>query len=207
MTTSTRRPRRSRRQRDAATVSELITATIALLSEAGYRHTSVLEICTRADRSVRDMFRQVGDRRELMAAAAAYAVEHELATFRSLIAGLGDRTADPFDLSHELRDVQSSARIAALREILITTRTDTELRAAISPVMRRFYDALLADGDCADVLRRFPEHAREAVILTILDTFGARVVRDSLYPPAELDEAMFDVTYEMLRAYLDSVGV
>ncbi|WP_280449969.1 hypothetical protein [Nocardia brasiliensis] len=150
------------------------------------------------------MFDQVGDRRELMAATAAYVVEHELATFRSLIAGLGDSNTDLADLSHELRDVQSCARIAALREVLITTRTDTELRAAISPVMRRFYDALVAEGDCADVLRRFPAPAREAVILTILDTFGSRVVRDSLYPPAELDEAMFDVTYEMLRAYLDS---
>ncbi|WP_280449974.1 TetR/AcrR family transcriptional regulator [Nocardia brasiliensis] len=207
MTTSTRPPRRSQQQRRATTVTKLIAATITSLSECGYQGTSVREICTRADLSPGAMFRQFTDRRELLVATVADIVEHELTTFRVLIASLGSATGVLPRNSGKLRAGHSATRITALHEVLIAARTDSELSAALGPVMRGFYTTLLADEECADVLGRFPEPVREAVILTILDTFAGRAALGSTaYTRAEVDKAVLDVTYGMLRAYLHTAA-
>lgn len=207
VTTPTRPPRRSQQQRRATTVTKLIAATITSLCECGYQGASVREICARADLSPGAMFRQFRDRRELLVAAVADIVEHELTTFRALIASLGSATGTLPRKSGKRRDRQSATRITALHEVLIAARTDSELSEALGPVMRGFYATLLADEECADVLRRFPESVREAVILTILGTFAGRAALGSTaYTRAEVDEAVLEVTYGMLRAYLHTAA-
>ncbi|MBF6126213.1 TetR/AcrR family transcriptional regulator [Nocardia brasiliensis] len=199
------RPRRTQQERRAATVTKLVDATIAAISEVGYQRTTVQEVCGRAGLSVGAMFRQFDGRLDLIVRTAEEIVTRQRVAFLVMMEHLDDQANPLATALRFLRAAQSSEITHALREIYLAARSDAELRARIAPTVETYYDEIVAAVERTGVLRRYPKRVREPLFYLALHVFSGQAVVRGVYPKPEVDDAVLALLEDMLQMYADSV--
>ncbi|MPY79747.1 MAG: TetR family transcriptional regulator [Actinophytocola sp.] len=128
------RGHRTQAERRERTRTALLDATIDCLTELGYARTSVQEICVRAGVSKGAQQHHFTTKAELMAAA----VEHLTNRIQAeIVAAAGDLPDAPDLVEHGIDLIWqgfAGTLSAAVMELWVAARTDTELAAAIKPV-------------------------------------------------------------------------
>ncbi|QLY28995.1 TetR/AcrR family transcriptional regulator [Nocardia huaxiensis] len=195
------RPRRTQEQRRTATVTKLVDATIAAISEVGYQRTTVQEVCGRAGLSAGAMFRQFATRLDLIVRTAADIFARQLDAYRAAMEHLGAQD-NPMDTALRfLRQAQQSNLTHALREIFLAARSDAELRDRLTPIAENYYAEIVATLDRTGLLDAFPAHIREPVFFMMLHLFSGEAVVRGVYKRPDLDVAMLDMVEDMLAVY------
>ncbi len=134
-----KKPRRTQEERSATTKHALLEATLGCLDELGYAATSTTEIAQRAGVSRGAQLHHYPTKAELVASAVDYVFEKRLREFRDAFAALpadADRATASVDL---LWKMTGGPAFHAWLELLVASRTDPSLRAAIAPIGARFW--------------------------------------------------------------------
>jgi AcrR family transcriptional regulator len=149
---SAARPRRTNVERTAETRGKLIATTIDLLASKGYAATTTMLIAERAAVSRGAMLHHFPKRTDLLLAAAEFVVEEQRKFRRERI----DQAADGLErvrIAGEVTwDVQQQPGTVALLELMLATRSDTELKRGLAPFIKHFREGrrrsveLLADN-------------------------------------------------------------
>jgi AcrR family transcriptional regulator len=133
------RERRTQVQRRAATRARLLDATVDCLADLGYARTSTTEIVRRAGVSRGAQVHHFPTKADLVAAALDHVFERRNEEFRAAFADVPDdrnKAVAAIDLLWSMFD---GSTFDAWLELAVAARTDPELRARLTAVMRRFH--------------------------------------------------------------------
>ena len=129
-------PRRSQAERSASTRALLMDATTAVLVEKGYAGATTAEIETRAGVSRGARLHHFPTKAALMAAAVAHIYSRETRNYARAMEQMGESERD-FRAGYRLLwQTYSEPAHAAVLEIYLAARSDSELRAALQEVSR-----------------------------------------------------------------------
>ena len=132
-------------ERSAATRAKLIHATIATLNALGYTATTTIEVVRRARVSRGAMLHHFSTRADLLLATAEHVLREQEIERRETLRTV-DRGEQRF---HAITDVMwntmQQPEAVALTEIMLGGRSDPEIHAPFSAMMKRFNRSLL-DG-------------------------------------------------------------
>ena len=132
------RPRRTNRERTAATRARVLNAPIEQLAEQGYGNTTTVEVAERAGVSRGALVHHFPTRSDLVLSALEHLCERRLEDLEGAIARLSeteDRLSAFVDLMWSTFD---GPLFLAQLELWIAARTDPELRARLYPLERGF---------------------------------------------------------------------
>ncbi len=144
------RPRRTNRERTAATRARVLNATIEQLAEQGYGNTTTVEVAERAGVSRGALVHHFPTRSDLVLSALEHLCERRLVDLEEAVARLSeteDRLSAFVDLMWSTFD---GPLFVAQLELWIAARTDPELRARLYPLERGFGKRL--SEMCAEAL-------------------------------------------------------
>lgn len=139
---SSPRPRRTQEDRSRETRQRLLNAAIDLLMSDGYRGFSTKEVARRAGLSNGALAHHYANKAELVAAAAAAAHE-ECMRHRDQYTLCTLTSQDPLQgfIDHSLRLFFDRPFLAVL-EIFMAARTDPELLARVTPIMKHYRETI-----------------------------------------------------------------
>lgn len=171
--------RRTQAERKAATVANLIDATIDALAEVGYASASVRAICGRAGVSQGALFRHFPSRLKVIEATAAAIGARHLAAFE-------DAFAAGADVPSMLRFIAEAARSdthAAWHELMVAARTDAALRPAVGAAIEAFEQAVLGSvGRWLGVTAPARIERVGMIVLSIMHIYDSEAVTTRIYP-------------------------
>jgi AcrR family transcriptional regulator len=133
------REHRTQAQRRALTRGRLLDATVACLAELGYARTSTTEIVRRAGVSRGAQVHHFPTKADLVASALDHVFERRNAEFRAAFAELPEDTNKTVAAIDLLWSMFEGDTFDAWLELAVAARTDPELRARLTAVMRRFH--------------------------------------------------------------------
>lgn len=187
--------RRSHAERRAETMELILNATLDAIVELGLRKATTGEICRRAGVSPGAVFHHFETRQDVIVAA----VEHHLADrrvrFNEMVESLRSRDAemvDPRELLRILRSMTREPRAMVWLEVLMETRTDSELRKRVTPTLIRQRDLFRAAGELHSGLSSMPEKARFAWLELLRNVMHGESIWEQLDPHPELAEPKID---------------
>ena len=134
------RPRRTQEERSASTRARLLDATIDCLFDLGYAGTTTTVIAERAGVSRGAQLHHFPTKADLVTTAVEHILERRLREFRAAFANLpadADREDAAIDI---LWSMVSGPTFYAWLELVVAARTDTDLRAKMAQIGRRFFD-------------------------------------------------------------------
>ena len=156
--------RRSQQERREGTIRKLLDAATETLIDDGYAEASVQRICDRAELSQGALFRHFATREALMVAVGEDVGAQLLDAYRRRFVALPPGDKDVGVAIRLVREACRSRLNTAWFELAMAARTSENLRKALEPVARRYYEditrlarellpALAAQlGDSFDVL-------------------------------------------------------
>jgi len=191
--------RRTQQQRREATIGRLLSATIDCLAEHGYRETSIGRICARAELSHGGLFRHFASRTALLGAATDEILRRHIESLREMLKAPQDSDDYIEDLVNFCRAATRDRTSAAWREIIVASRTDEELRAAIEPAVRGFEDAVMT---VAEKLPQVAMDSREfgTLILSFLHMFDSEASTVVVFETPEIEAYRHRWCVELLRS-------
>jgi AcrR family transcriptional regulator len=189
-------PRRTQKQRRDATIARLLDATIATITEIGYAHTSVKEICTRAGLSHGGLFRHYNTRLDLVVAAAEEVSRRQLDGFAERFASRPPGDEPLRDALALLRDAARQPMNAVWFELMVAARTDAELRARLEPLARSYYGQIYALASSLPFAVDTPPEDLDRGVRLALHFFDGEAIRSAVAPEPGLED-------ELLRALGD----
>jgi len=142
--------RRSHAERRAETIELILNATLDAIVELGLRNATTGEICRRAGVSPGAVFHHFETRQDVIVAAVEHHLSHRRVRFNEMVESLRSRDAemvDPRELLRILRSITREPRAMVWLEVLMETRTDSELRKRITPTLIRQRDLFRAAGE------------------------------------------------------------
>lgn len=138
-------PRRTQAERRAGTQAKILAAAVEALLERGYAGTSTPHIAARAGVSQGGIFRHWATREALMVAVAEHVSRELLVGYRRQLAREARRGEVPLEAALALlRRACRHPLNHAWYELLMAARTDIALRAALAPMMSRYFDDIEA---------------------------------------------------------------
>ncbi|MEV0355060.1 TetR/AcrR family transcriptional regulator [Nocardia sp. NPDC050697] len=191
---------RTQAERRESTIAKLTDATIGAIAELGYPRATVQEIVRRAGVSQGALFRHFPNRIALIVHSASGIGSRLLDEFdrRAAEPGLGPR-----EILLILRELVESDPNRVWRELEFNSRTDTELRALLLPVIGRHYRAIGAAADRLPQLAQLTAAQRRALAEVAITVFHGEAQLQALIPTP----AAADMRVEMLLTYLATLGV
>lgn len=154
---STRQPRRTQRERSAATRERLLAATIACLIERGYQGTTTTEVCRKAHVSRGAQLHHYPTKEDLVTAALDRLYDElrrEVLDSMMALPDEADRVSALVDL---LWAAYGNAQFKAVLELWVAARNDPSLHDRVFPIMQSFADAM-----APAVAAQFPAAAHHA---------------------------------------------
>jgi AcrR family transcriptional regulator len=151
--------------RSVATRRRLLDAAVDTLLALGLARTSTTEVCRRAGVSQGALFKHFASKAALLAATTEHLFAQLVDDFRrgfAAIAGEADRVAAAV---HALAAIFRQPRLEVAFELYAAARTDTELHAALAPVLARHRENLHREARAL-----FPEAAGAESFLPVVDT-------------------------------------
>jgi AcrR family transcriptional regulator len=133
------REHRTQAQRRAVTRSRLLDATVACIAELGYARTSTTEVVRRAGVSRGAQVHHFPTKADLVASALDHVFERRNAEFRAAFARLPEGTNKAVAAIDLLWPMFEGHTFDAWLELAVAARTDPELQARLTAVMRRFH--------------------------------------------------------------------
>lgn len=133
------RERRTQSQRRLATRALLLEATVACLAELGYSRTSTTEIVRRAGVSRGAQVHHFPTKADLVASALDHVFERRNAEFRAALAEVPEGTNKAVAAIDLLWSMFEGHTFDAWLELTVASRTEPELQARLTTVMRRFH--------------------------------------------------------------------
>jgi AcrR family transcriptional regulator len=198
---ATTQPRRTQRERREATIAKLIDATIESLLEVGYSGTTVKEICTRAELSHGALFRFFPSVLDLVLAAGEETARRQIEEFERRFAKT-KRRADPIASAMRLlREACRSPINAVFYELLVAARTDADLRRALQPAMRRYYEAIRAAALEVPGIDAIPEELLEVLLFTAIHMFDGETLARGVLPMPELEERRLELLIGLVQGF------
>lgn len=194
-------PRRTQAERRAETTQKLLDATELCLAKRGYGGTTTSAICKSAGVSQGALFRHFPTRLHVIAAATRAIGERNIQALRTLEDFGGTSLALERMVSFVRETARSDAH-AAWHEVMVAARTDTELRGAVSSILRAYESALngvarsLALGWTHD-----PEHA-EMVVLSMLHMWDSESVTRRVHSSPEVERRRLEWIVGLLKREL-----
>ncbi|MGE0706827.1 MAG: TetR/AcrR family transcriptional regulator [Planctomycetota bacterium] len=197
--------RRTQAERSATTRAALLEATIACLVERGYGGTSTPEVCRRAGVSRGAQLHHFPTRASLLAAAVEHLFERRHAEFRASLADAQGEARLSAALG-ALWEIYRGETLEAWLELVIASRSDPELHAAVAGVNERF---LAAAGETFASLFAGSSDAASAearvgvrLITALFDGLAlGRIVEDD----PDLIRATLQRFGELLRPWLEEI--
>ncbi len=136
------RPRRTQAERRAKTRSSIVQAAISALHDVGYASTTIKEICARAGISQGGLFRHFETRLDVIVAAADEVATRHAVAFAE---AMSQATGDPLEAGVRVARERCHSPINKVwHEVMLTSRTDTTLREALTPAAERHRASILA---------------------------------------------------------------
>jgi AcrR family transcriptional regulator len=200
--------RRSQQERREGTIRKLLDAAIDTLIDVGYAEASVQRICARAELSQGALFRHFPTREALMVAVGEDVGTELLAAYRGRFLSLPAGHADIATAIRMVRDACRSRLNAAWFELAIAARTSENLRKALEPVARRYYDDItrLARELLPDLAAQLGE-SFDVLVGTMLAVFDGEVLhRYILKDPHGEDARIGLMTAAVATAAADSIS-
>lgn len=191
---------RTQAERRESTIAKLTDATIAAVAELGYPRATVQEIVRRAGVSQGALFRHFPNRIALIAHSANQVGARLVAEFDSRAARTG---LDLRAILLVLRELVESDANRVWRELEFNSRTDTELRTRLLPVIEAHYRAIGAAADRLPQLAGLTGAQRRALAQVAITTFHGEAQLQALIPAP----AASDMRVEMLLTYATTLGV
>ena len=193
------RPPGGQAERSAATRAKLIRATIATLNALGYTATTTIEVVRRARVSRGAMLHHFSTRAELLLATAEHILREQELERRDTLRTIGRGEQRFFAITDAMWNTMQQPEAVALTEIMLGARSDPEIHAPFSKLMKEFNRHLL-DGpkEVADDLGwRDSRLVRAMARLHIAAMRG--LVIDKLY--WDEDDTSIDDAFELLVWY------
>ncbi|MDQ1697454.1 MAG: hypothetical protein QOJ03_2807 [Frankiaceae bacterium] len=131
MTTTAAPERRTQAERRATSRAKLVDATLACLAERGYAGASLPEIVRRAGLSNGGLWRHFPSKADLLAAASMEAEERLLASSRTDELEARSPAARVDAVVAQMLTWAEQPAMVAILELLLASRSDAELRAAL----------------------------------------------------------------------------
>lgn len=131
-------PRRTQKERREGTIRKILDAATETLIEIGYSEASVQRICDRAEVSQGALFRHFASREELMVAVGEDVGARILEDYRKKF----KRERDVVDAIELVRAACRSRLNTAWYELQLASRTNENLRKALEPVSRRYFEQI-----------------------------------------------------------------
>lgn len=184
--------RRTQRERREETIAKLVDATIESLLAVGYGGTTVNEVCRRSGVSHGGLFRHFGSVLELVIAASEAVGRRQIAEFEARFARSSRRSDRPLGAALRLlRETCRSPTNAVFYELLVAARTHDELRKALEPAARRYYEAIQATAERLPGVEDFPPGLFEPLLFGIVHLFdGESLIRTALPRPEQEDRRL-----------------
>ncbi|SEC60500.1 DNA-binding transcriptional regulator, AcrR family [Nocardioides exalbidus] len=205
---TTTRERRTQAERREGTITALLDATVACLTERGYAATSTAAVCAEAGVSQGALFRYFPTRQALLVATAEHVATRNVVAFRTTVGGASVATADDVAavLGHLRRAVLSPAN-QTWRELLVAARADADLRVALHPARESLHAQMLAAA--ADL---WGEHlgaddlaAVLSIVVNMLDGLAFSALDpDPTAPPGRTVERALRLLAEMIVRHYPS---
>jgi AcrR family transcriptional regulator len=196
-------PRRTQKERREATIGKLVDATIESLLAVGYTRTTVKEICSRAGVSHGALFRFFPSVVDVVLAASEEVARRQIAEFERRFAR-AKGGADPLAVALLLvRETCRSPTNTVFYELLVAARTDRELKRALAPSMRRYYETIRAAARGVPGTEDFPDEVLEVLLFTVIHVFDGESLARIVLPQPELEDrrmALLEGLLELARA-------
>jgi AcrR family transcriptional regulator len=194
------KPRRTQQERREATIGKLLEATIGSMLEVGFARTTVKEICQRAGVSHGALFRFFPSVLDLVLAAGEEVARRQIAEFEERFAKSdqsGDRLATALVL---LREACRSETNTVFYELLVAARTDRDLRKALEPAMKRYYEAIHRTARQVPGSEAFAPEDLEVLLFTAIHTFDGEALARIVHPQPRLEERRMALLIGVLRS-------
>lgn len=132
-------------ERSAATRAKLIRATIATLNALGYTATTTIEVVRRARVSRGAMLHHFNTRAELLLATAEHILREQEIERRDVLRTVERGEPRFYSITDAMWNTMQQPEAVALTEIMLGGRSDPEIHAPFSTLMKGFNRRLL-DG-------------------------------------------------------------
>jgi AcrR family transcriptional regulator len=132
-------------ERSAATRAKLIRATIATLNASGYAATTTIEVVRRARVSRGAMLHHFRSRAELLLATAEHILREQEIDRRDVLRTVERGEQRFFSITDAMWNSMQQPEAVAITEIMLGARSDPEVHAPFSTLMKGFNRRLL-DG-------------------------------------------------------------
>ena len=185
--------------RSAATRAKLIHATIATLNALGYTATTTIEVVRRARVSRGAMLHHFSTRADLLLATAEHILREQEIERRDVLRTVERGKPRFFSITDAMWNTMQQPEGVALTEIMLGARSDPEIHAPFSALMKAFNRRLL-DGpnEVADEFAR--DDTRLVRAMARLHVAAMRgLVIDKLY--WDEDDTSIDDAFELLIWY------
>lgn len=193
-------------QRSKATQRKLLDATIECLAELGYTGTTMDRVVERAGVSRGAQGHHFPTKSLLIQAAFTHMLDGMIVDLRGKTESIRERRINPATVFKHLWDTYFSGRLFSVTiELIVASRTDEELRIALTPVTERFHTQV---DDCFYILNRGSSYQdrniQMAVNLTmsLLRGMGVQTV---LFDKPDHYKTMLDHWIGMLENVLEPV--
>lgn len=191
--------RRTQKERREGTIRKILDAATETLIESGYAEASVQRICDRAGVSQGALFRHFPSREDLMVAVGEDIGARILEAYRKKVA----KNTSIVDAVELIRHACRSRINAAWYELQLAARTNENLRRALEPVSRRYYEHII---ETARELK--PEAALklgpmfDLVVTSIIALFDGETNHRFLVRDSKLEDARLGLIVRAVQAVL-----
>ncbi|GGC62050.1 TetR/AcrR family transcriptional regulator [Hoyosella rhizosphaerae] len=193
-------PRRTQAERRHATISALLQATIDAIAEVGYSRTTVQEIVTRAGLSQGALFRHFPTRLDVIVGAAEEVGTRQVTTFLdALTKASSDGNIGVATILRIEREIARAPYSAVWDELLVSARTDAELRERITPTFAKYAEALTQAADAIPALAHLQSGQRRALLVITVALFGGEARFRHIHADDELDNDTMELLIDFAK--------
>lgn len=198
-------PRRTQGERSAATVANLVQATIGAIIDLGYAGATTREICNRAGVSQGGLFRHFPTRRDLIVTTLVQLYSQQLAEFQTKLApDLGGES--PERILEQLRIARSFTRTPTnmvFIEVVMASRTDPDLREGLVALLQQVDRDVLARVCRNPVVARMSDTWRRVWFDFAQQVLWIEALWATSLPADEYDELKIAALVRLLFALAD----
>lgn len=190
--------------RSAVTRRKLLDATLDAIAELGCTGATMDQIVARAGVSRGAQGHHFATKSLLFQAAMAHMLDGLILDLRAQTEHIRERRSNPASVFRHLWDEYFSGRLFAVTiELIVASRTDSELREALTPVTERFHQQV---DDCFHILNRDNDHSHgklDSVVRLTMSLLRGMGVQTVLFDKPEYYRKMLEDWLEIVERILE----